>query len=248
MSQPPGFQDKIFPSYVCQLHKSLYALKQGPREWFKRLSSFLHSLNFQGSSTDTSLFFHYHNNTPIFILIYVDDILLIYPSFANITPLIQTLKNTCTMKDLGPSHYFLGIEFLQKSNRCFLSKKNALSIIKKSHVEHTKPVSNPCSFSTSNLSKLISVDPSIYRSTVGALHYLTITFVVNKACQSMHSPTEDDWLKVKHLLRYIKGTFTDSLFYHSQSDFTFEVFSDADWVLHQIDDQLEASTSFLVKT
>ena len=112
MSQPLGFQDKIFPSYVCQIHISLYGLKQAPREWFKHLSSFLHSLNFQGSSTDTSLFFHYHNNTPIFILIYVDDILLISPSFAVITPLIQTLKNTFTMKDVGPAHYFLGIEFL----------------------------------------------------------------------------------------------------------------------------------------
>ena len=235
MSQPPRFQDKIFPSYVCQLHKSLYGQKQAPREWFKRLSSFFHSLNFQGSSTDTSLFFCYHNNTPIFILIYVDDILLISPSFADITPLIQTLKNTFTMKDLGPTHYFLGIEFRRKSNECFLSQtKYALSIIKKLHMEHTKVVSNPCSFSASNLSKLISVDPSIYHSTVGALQYLTITrpdisFAINKACQSMHSPTEDDWLKFKHLLRYIKGTLTDSLFYHSQFDFTLEVFSDAYW-------------------
>ena len=234
MSQPPGFQDKIFPSYVYQLHKSLYGLKQAPREWFKRFS-FLHSLNFQGSSIDSSPFFLYHNNTPIFILIYGDDILLISPSFVDITRLIQTLKNTFTMKDLGPAHYFLGIEFLRKSNGCFLFQtKYALSIIKKLHMEHTKPVSNPCSFSTSNLSKLIYVDPSIYRSTVGALQYLTITWpdiscVVNKACQSMHSPTEDDWLKVKHLLRYIKGTLTDSLFYHSQSDFTLEVFIDADW-------------------
>ena len=101
-------------------------------------------------------------------------------------------------------------------------------------MEHTKLVSNPCSFFTSNLSKLISVDPSIYHSTVGALQYLTITrpdisFDVNKACQSMHSPTEDDGLKVKHLLRYIKGTLTYSLFYHSQSDFILEVFSDANW-------------------
>ena len=68
-------------------------------------------------------FFHYHNKTPIFILIYVDDILLISSSFANNTPLIKMLKNTFTMKDLGPAQYLLGIEFLQKSNGCFLSKR-----------------------------------------------------------------------------------------------------------------------------
>ena len=68
----------------------------------------------------------------------------------------------------------------------FSHKKNAISIIKKLHIEHKKLVSNPCSFSASNMLKLISIDPCIYRSTVGALQYLTITrpdisFAVDKA-------------------------------------------------------------------
>ena len=52
MSQPPGFINPQFPDFVCQLKKSLYGLKQAPREWFKKLSSYLISIGFQGSKTD----------------------------------------------------------------------------------------------------------------------------------------------------------------------------------------------------
>ena len=80
MEQPPGFINTAFPHHVCQLNKSLYGLKQAPRAWFLKLSTYLLSLGFSTSKTDTSLFFKYHNHIPYFFFIYVDDIL----------PLVQT--------------------------------------------------------------------------------------------------------------------------------------------------------------
>ncbi|CAN1184716.1 Retrovirus-related Pol polyprotein from transposon RE2, partial [Linum perenne] len=49
-------------------------------------------------------------------------------------------------------------------------------------------------------------DPKLYRQTVGALQYVTITrpditFAVNRVCQYMHSPTVQHWQAVKRILR-----------------------------------------------
>ena len=171
----------------------MYGLKQAPREWFKKLSLYLISIGFQCSKTDSSLFFNYHNYTPYFFLVYIDDILLISPDPNGITTVISLLKKVFTMKDLGSANFFLGIELLKTSTCYFLSQSRyALSILKKLKMENTKPVSNPCSFSKTTTSNYL-VDPTLYRSTIGALQYLTITrpdisFAVNRACQSMHNP------------------------------------------------------------
>ena len=99
-------------------------------------------------------------------------------------------------------------------------------------MENAKLASNPYSFSETTHYNL-SVDPTFYRSIVSALQYLTITrpaisFIINRACQTMHNPSPLDWQRVKHLLRYLKGTIFDSLFYSTQSSLSLEVFSDTD--------------------
>ena len=202
----------------------------------EKLSLYLISISFQGSNNDSSLFFKYNNSTPYFFLIYVDDILLISPNPNGITTIISLLKKVFTMKDLK----HLGIELLKTSTDYFLSQSRyALSILKKLKMENTKHVSNPCSFSEITTSNY-SVDPTLYRSTVGALQYLTITrpdisYAVNRACQSVHNPSSLDWQRVKHLLRYLKGTISNSLFYSSQSNLSLEVFNDADWASSPLD-------------
>ncbi|KAJ0882624.1 putative RNA-directed DNA polymerase [Helianthus annuus] len=76
LRQPPGFVDQTKPDHVCLLHKSLYGLKQAPRAWFNRLSGALTALGFQGSRTDPSLFVYSSRGTLLYMLVYVDDIIL----------------------------------------------------------------------------------------------------------------------------------------------------------------------------
>ena len=99
--QPPGFEDTQYPHHVCKLRKSLYGLKQAPREWFQKLTSQLQQLGFQGSKTDTSLYFSHTG--PVYILIYVDDILIMGPSLSQIRHLISSLSTHFKLKDLGPA-------------------------------------------------------------------------------------------------------------------------------------------------
>jgi hypothetical protein len=76
MQQTPGYEDLAQPNYVCKLDKALYGLKQAPRAWYSRLSSKLIALGFQTSKADTSLFFYSQGNIQMFVLVYVDDIIV----------------------------------------------------------------------------------------------------------------------------------------------------------------------------
>ena len=76
MKQPPGYGEKNVPHYVCKLDKALYGLKQAPRAWYSRLSGKLQQLSFHASKADTSLFFYNKGKITIYLLVYVDDIIV----------------------------------------------------------------------------------------------------------------------------------------------------------------------------
>ncbi|XP_021829321.1 uncharacterized protein LOC110769611, partial [Prunus avium] len=106
MIQPPGFVDDTKPHHVCKLHCSLYGLKQAPRAWFQCLSSCLLQLQFVGSKVDSSLFIFNDMSIIIYVLIYVDDIIITGNNGAAIANVISTLSLQFALKDLN----FLGIE------------------------------------------------------------------------------------------------------------------------------------------
>jgi hypothetical protein len=78
-------------------------------------------------------------------------------------------------------------------------------------------------------------DPTLYRSLVGALQYLTftrpdITYVVQQVCLDMHDPREPHLSVVKRILRYLQGTPDLGLFIdRASSPTTLTVYTDADW-------------------
>ena len=121
MEQPPGFSNSRFPKHVCRLHKALYGLKQAPRAWFDRFSSFLLTLGFKCSTADSSLFIFRSKNVIILLLVYVDDIIVTSNTPSLLFRLVSRLTSEFSMKDLGPLHYFLGIEVIHFSGGLFLS-------------------------------------------------------------------------------------------------------------------------------
>ena len=92
MRQPPGFEHSSKPHHVCRLDKALYGLKQAPRAWYSKLSSKLQQLGFRPSKGDTSLFFFGRGKVTMFILIYVDDIIVGSSSQDATSALLRNLK------------------------------------------------------------------------------------------------------------------------------------------------------------
>ena len=102
MKQPPGFEvtDR---SLVCKLNKAIYGLKQDPRQWFDRLKSTLLQLGFVGSKSDSSLFIYRHQLHTVYLLVYVDDIILTGSSTSLIQQLTDKLNTSRSFRLLlGP--------------------------------------------------------------------------------------------------------------------------------------------------
>ncbi|KAK1646346.1 hypothetical protein QYE76_064151 [Lolium multiflorum] len=109
MQQPPGFED-AHPQHVCKLQRSIYGLKQSPRAWYARLSARLFQLGFKSSKADTSLFIFSRDSVQIYMLVYVDDIVIVGSTPGVVDRLVQSLSDSFPIKDLGPLDYFLGLE------------------------------------------------------------------------------------------------------------------------------------------
>ena len=94
MRQPPGFVDTASPSHVCFLHKSIYGLHQASHAWFEKFSSHLLTIGFIASQADPSLFLYKHGSIVLFLLLYVDDIIITGNAPTAITKLIANLASS----------------------------------------------------------------------------------------------------------------------------------------------------------
>jgi hypothetical protein len=239
MQQLPVFEDSRYPSHVCKLQRSLYGLKQSPRAWYARLSERLYQLGFISSKADTSLFIFSQGDVCIYMLVYVDDIIIAGSTSVVVDRLVHSLSKSFPIKDMGKLDYFLGLEAAYTSGGMTLTqRKYALDLLHRVNMENCNPTSTPLSASehlARDTGTPLGADDSFrYRSVVGGLQYLThtrpdISFAVNKVCQFLSQPTDVHWEAVKRILRYIKGTLQTGLQIRKSPSTGISIFTDADW-------------------
>lgn len=114
---------------VCQLHKSLYGLKQASISWFREFSSAIHTIGFCQSKADYSLFTQVNGTSLAIILLYIDDMVITGNNEAEIKNLKAFLSSQFRIKDLGPLKYFLGVEVARsKAGIIICERKYTLDI------------------------------------------------------------------------------------------------------------------------
>ncbi|XP_059306269.1 uncharacterized mitochondrial protein AtMg00810-like [Lycium ferocissimum] len=236
VAQPPGFIDSEYPNHVCSLMKALYGLKQAPRSWFDRFSLYLLHLGFKCSRADSSLFVLHCTKGTILLLMYVDDIVIIGSSPSHVQEIITALGKEFAMKDLGPLHFFLGIEVTYFDGGIHLNQsKYATELLKKTDMIMARAVNTPLAQKHGlHEAQGSPANTSVYRSIVGSLQYLTltkpnITHAVNLASQFMQTPNSEHFQAVKRIFRYMKETVQLGLRLIAKSPLRLYGFSDADW-------------------
>ncbi|KAK2437071.1 putative mitochondrial protein [Trifolium repens] len=244
MEQPPGFVAQGESSnMVCRLHRSLYGLKQSPRAWFGRFSTAVQQFGLIRSEADHSIFYRHSVQGCIYLIVYVDDIVITGSDQQGILKLKQYLSNQFQTKDLGKLRYFLGIEVAQSKDGIVISqRKYAMDILEETGLLNAKPVDTPMDPNVKllpNQGEPLS-DSGRYRRLVGKLNYLTVTrpdisFAVSVVSQFLNSPCQEHMDAVIRILKYIKGAPGKGLIYKDRGHTQIVGYSDADWAGSPID-------------
>lgn len=237
MMQPPGFTDQDNPHGVCRLRKAVYGLKQAPRAWYNELRTFLLQSGFTNSIADASLFIYNQNGVLLYMLVYVDDIILTGNNNTHLQKFITSFSTRFSLKDLGNISYFLGMEAHRNTQGLLLTQNRYIAdLLTRTKMSGAKPVATPmCPNTTLTLkSGDLMKDPTQYRAVVGSLQYLSLTrpdisFAVNRLSQYMHQPTTEHWNAVKRLLRYLVGTQNQGLYFATSNTPSLHAYTDADW-------------------
>ncbi|XP_073317219.1 uncharacterized protein [Primulina huaijiensis] len=239
MSLPQGYcrEGEILPpNVVCELHKSIYGLKQASCQWFAKFSVALLDVGFSQSHADNSLFLRTKRSAFVALLVYVDDIVIATNCEKEASDLKMYLDSKFRLKDLGELKYFLGIEVARSQYGVSICQRHyALKLLTEAGLLGCKPRSTPMDANTKlslDDGELVS-NPITYRRLIGQLIYLTITcpdltYVVNKLSQYVSKPRTSHMEAALNVLRYIKGTIGQGLIYKSASDLKLKFFSDAD--------------------
>ncbi|XP_021753589.1 uncharacterized protein LOC110718960 [Chenopodium quinoa] len=172
-----------------------------------------------------------------YLLLYVDDIVLVTSSNLLRDRIITHLRTGFPMTDLGPLNYFLGIAVTRTLSHTFLSQqKYAQEIIERAGMASCKPAATPVD-TQSKLSTETGPefhDPTLYRSLAGALQYLTFThpdiaYAVQQVCLFMHDPRQVHYDALKRILRYIQGSIDHGLHLYPSSSMHLITYTDAAW-------------------
>lgn len=239
MQQPEGYTDGS--NKVCRLHKSLYGLKQAPRCWNYRFHEVLLTLDFKQSTSDPCLYTKKVGNRKILLTLYVDDGLVAATDKELADEFLISLKRKLKITT-KPASFYLGMEIeTHKDGTIKINQKAYIAkILERFGMASCNPLSTPIDVSGKVTENELQAEnkeekPFPYRETVGALAYLMvctrpdIAFAVGVASRKLENPCKADWLKVKRILRYLKGTSTLGVEYRRDvSRGILEGFSDAD--------------------
>ncbi|KAM1818334.1 hypothetical protein ACFX11_000139 [Malus domestica] len=246
MTQPEGFVSKSEKPKVCKLQRSIYGLKQASMSWNIRFDTEIKTFGFAQNEDDNCVYQKVIGEAVVFLVLYVDDILL----FGNDTAVLSSVKvwlsKTFHMKDLGDASYVLGIKLYRDRSRKLIGLSQSMyidKVLSRFQMEQSKkgflPVGHGIHLSKSMEPKTpeeirqMSCIP--YASAIGSLMYAMIctrpdiAYAVSITSRYQSNPGSEHWTAVKTVLKYLRRTKDMFLVYGGASELQVEGYTDADF-------------------
>ncbi|KAJ9551125.1 hypothetical protein OSB04_015170 [Centaurea solstitialis] len=263
MAQPEGFVHAKYPDKVCKLKRSIYGLKQASRSWNLCFHEKVKEFGFSRSEDESCVYVKASGSNVVFLVLYVDDILLI----GNNVPMLQDVKiwlGKCfAMKDLGNAAYILGIRiYRDRTKRLIgLSQSTYLDkILKKFNMSESKkgylPMQhgirlskNQCPSTSEELDRMSRIP---YASAIGSIMYAMtctrpdVSFALSMVSRYQGNPGESHWTAVKNILKYLRRTKDVFLVYGGKDELRVTGYTDASFQTDRDDSRSQSGWVFLL--
>ena len=246
MKQPEGLASEETNKLVCKLKKSIYGLKQASRQWYLKFHQVVLSFGFEVNTVEDCVYHKFSGSRFIFLVLYVDDILLASSDVELLRETKKFLSNKFEMKDLGEASFVLGIQIHRDRSRGILglSQKGYIEkVLQRFGMQNCKPHDTPVSkgdkFSLKQCprndfeSKFMQNIP--YASAVGSLMYAQVctrpdlAYIVGMLGRYQSNPGREHWVAAKRVFRYLQNTKDYMLTYRRSDKLEIIGFSDSDF-------------------
>ena len=246
MDQPMGFIEKGKEHMVCKLKRSIYGLKQASRQWYLKFNDTIVSFGFEENIIDRCIYLKVCGSKFIFLILYVDDILLATNDLHLLHETKRFLSNNFEIKDMGEVTYVIGIEIFRNRSLGMLGlyqKSYINKVLERFRMQNCSaspvPIQKGDKFSLMQCPhndlerKQMQAIP--YASVVGSMMYaqictrLDISFVVGMLGRYQSNPWLDHWKAAKKVLRYLQGTKEYMLTYRRSDHLEVIGYSDSDY-------------------
>jgi len=261
MTQPEGFEHKKYPNKVCKLVKSIYGLKQASRSWNLCFHEKVKEFGFSRSPDESCVYVKASGSVVVFLVLYVDDILLI----GNNVPELQSVKawlGKCfAMKDLGEAAYILGIRIYRDRSRRLIGLSQSTyvdKVLKRFNMENSKKGNVPihhsvklsksqCPGSDQEQDQMSRVP---YASAIGSIMYAMIctrpdvSYALSMVSRYQENPGLSHWTAVKNILKYLRNTKEMLLVYGGEQELKVRGYSDASFQTDRDDSKSQSGWVF----
>ena len=244
MTQPEGFVTPENADKVCKLQRSIYGLKQASRSWNLCFDNAIKKFGFIKNEDEPCVYKRVSGSIVVFLVLYVDDILLI----GNDIPTLQTVKSwlgKCfSMKDLGEASYVLGIKIYRDRSRKLLGLSQSTyidKVLKRFSMQESKrgflPMTHGINLSKAQCPKTQDererMNKIPYASAIGSIMYAMlctrpdVSYALSMTSRYQSNPGECHWTAVKNILKYLRRTKDAFLIYGGGEELVVKGYTDA---------------------
>ena len=263
MIQPEGFVDPKDAGKVCKLQRSIYGLKQASRSWNIRFDDVIKGFGFVQNYKEACVYKKVSGSSVAFLVLYVDDILLIGNDVELLNSIKGYLNKSFSMKDLGEAAYILGIKIYRDRSRRLigLSQSTYLDkVLKKFKMVHAKKGFLPmlqgktlsktqCPTMADERERMSKIP---YASAIGSIMYAMlctrpdVSHALSLTSRYQSDPGEEHWTAVKNILKYLRRTKDMFLVYGGCEELAVKGYVDASFDTDPDDSKSQSGYVFVL--